>query len=280
MLALVGLIATQAGMGHAIRLSERLGRSPAWTAFLQYLVALVVACVWWGLAGRPTLHGREGLCGALVGACGVCGFFLFHHGMRQTGVAIMQAIGRLSVAVPVAASVLVWHETPSRLQVLGFVLVAVAVPLLAYSTALRNPHRSRWKLPLLLAQFLAMGAMGLAYKAVSQAGHGRVGPGFFVVCFGTAGLGSLVWAAASRERPHWQNAAVGAGMAIMNVLQKIFILVALEALPGVVVPVATAGTIVLSMAMAMMFWQERYTRRALLGLALALGAIVAIQLGG
>ena len=73
---------------------------------------------------------------------------------------------------------------------------------------------------------------------------------------------------------------MGMVLSVLNLATKCMLLLALAALQAVIVfPVSTAGVIVLSAAASMVFWKERYGARGILGLVLAVMAIVLINLG-
>ena len=281
MAELLGLILAQAGMAHLIRFNQRLGADPEVAGFVQYATAAALAAVWWAATPGYAIRWEEAACGVVVGSMGVTGYFLFNSGMQMAGVSIMQSIGRLSIAIPVAASIWIWREVPTALQSWGLLLVAVAVPLLARTSALRKPRQSAWKIAVLLAHFFAMGAMGLAYKAYLQAVPEGAGPGLYLVTFLCSGTVTAVPWIRRPRRVSRRDAVGGAALGLANFANKVFTVLALGALPGIVVfPVSTAGTIVLSTLLSMVLWDERYGPRAITGFLAALAAILAIQLGG
>ena len=73
----------------------------------------------------------------------------------------------------------------------------------------------------------------------------------------------------------------GVLLGLVNLATKVTLLRALAALPGpAVFPSVTAGTIVLTVLSAMVLWRERYARRALIGMGLAVLGLVLIHAGG
>jgi drug/metabolite transporter (DMT)-like permease len=281
MTALLGLIVSQAVLAHLIRFRRRVGASTEWAAFFMYVVSAALAGAWWAIdPGRP-LRWEDAVYGAVVGSSGIAGYFLFSFGMQMSGVAVMQSMGRLSIALPVAASIWVWGEHPGAWQAVGLLLVALAVPLLARVAPLASPLRSAWKIPVLVGHFAAMGIAGLAFKAYVQACAAAPGPPFFLAGFLCAAVVAAVACRRASRRASRRDVACGLALGVGNLAVKVCVGLALTALPGIVVfPVSTAGTIILSTVMAMVLWGERFGPRAVLGLVTALAAILAIQLGG
>jgi drug/metabolite transporter (DMT)-like permease len=277
---LVLLILFQTGTAHLIRFNQRVTADTEWVGLLQYVVAMALVAGWWALHPDRPLRWEEAVFGAAMGSMGVTGYFLFNFGIQLSGVAIMQSMGRLSIAVPVAASIWIWQEEPSALQVVGLVLVTMAVPLLVRTTALVSPRQSAWKIPVLLGHFVAMGVMGLVFKAFIQAVPDGAGPGFYLAAFGCAGMVAAVPCARNVRPIGKRDLAAGAVLGVVNLGTKVSMVLALGALPGIVVfPVSTAGTVILTAILSMILWNERYGPRAVLGLLSALAGIVTIQLG-
>jgi len=277
---LIALILSQAILAHLIRLNQRVGADPVAACLLQYVSATAIVAVWWGVSAGCALSRDEVVYGAVVGCMGISGYYLFNLGIQMSGVAIMQSVGRLSIAMPVAASIWLWGETPGVWQVVGLLLVALAVPLLARSNALKAPRRSPWKVPILVAHFAAMGTQGVAFKAFTLGQPEGTGPGFYLVMFASSAAVAIVPFVRRRRRFARRDVTGGLALGMVNLGCKVALTLSLAALPGIVVfPVSTAGTIVLSAFLSMGLWGERYGLRAIAGLLAALLAILAIQLG-
>jgi len=279
--ALMVYIILLTAYAHVMRHTQNLRKNIAWSGAIHYTAAALFCAGWWMIRSDARVGWEEAVYGMIAGAMSCCGYFFFNSGLRLAGVAITQSMGRLSIALPVVAAIGVWGEIPDALRSIGLALVLVSAPLLVRGNALRNVKRSKWKVPVLLIHFTTMGVMGVAFKAFRESVPGGTGPVFLTFFFGIAMLGSLPVAAAGTERPDKRDLMMGLILGALNLANKLALMLALVALPAIVVfPVSTAGIIILSTVASLILWKERYSRRAILGLVLAIIAIVLINLGG
>ena len=103
----------------------------------------------------------------------------------------------------------------------------------------------------------------------------------FLLCqYVVIGLGALGAAAWRRVRPRGRDALFGVSLGVVNIA---FYYASLRSLDGgrpgaVVFPTIAAGTILASAGGAALLWGERYPRTTLAGMALAIMAIILINL--
>lgn len=277
--ALIVYIVTVAAWAHVMRFGQSTRRNINWVGAINFATALALSGGWWIMRPDAHLGWQEPVYGMIAGATGCAGYFLFNSGLRLAGVAITQSMGRLSVAVPVAAAIVIWGEIPGAMRAIGLALALTSVPLLAQGDALRNAEKSARKVPILLMHFVAMGVMGVAFKAYRESVPEGAGPVFLTFTYGVAAVCSVGIAAARSGRPDKRDIVTGLVLGAINLGSKFALMVALVALPAIVVfPVSTTGILILSTAAAMILWQERYRARAILGLVLALLALILISL--
>jgi drug/metabolite transporter (DMT)-like permease len=211
---------------------------------------------------------------AIVGA-----YFLMVPSLRISGVGITQSVGRLAVVVPVGASILMWGERPDGLRWVGLVLALVSFPLLARSRAVQADEGLRWRAPLLAGFFAVNGIMGVCQKAYAHETPFGGRPGFLCFLFGIAAVVMMVAAARERRWPDCREAVHGLALGMANVGANFSVLSALAYLPGTVVfPTTSAAVIMLTSILAVFLWRERFDRKAMGGMALAIAAIVLINL--
>jgi drug/metabolite transporter (DMT)-like permease len=266
-----------AAFGHVMRFGQTRGMSMPWIGAVNYLFGAFCCWLWWLAEGRANLRWEACLFGGLTGACFVAAYFLMVPCLRSAGVGITQSVGRLSVVLPVAASVLLWREVPTLVQGGGLLLALVALPLLAqHNAAPGAPRGERWKLVLVLF-FLTQGVAGLAMKAYKERVPAGGEAAFLACLFTVAALGNLL-ALLDEDAPRARDIFAGAALGAVNVLANYTFMHALWLLPGAVVfPVTSVGSIVLSAGAAVILWGERYRGLTLLGLALAGIALVMLN---
>jgi drug/metabolite transporter (DMT)-like permease len=268
-----------AAFGHVMRYGQARGRSMPWVGAWNYCFAALGCWVIFG-AMQPAapLRGDAALLGSLTGVCFVAAYFLMEGCIRAAGVGITQTVNRLSVAIPVAASMLVWAETPSVAQRCGIALALAAFPFLAYGRALPVEPNHPGKIAWLALCFLVQGLAGLFMKAYS---HRAPDAEMQFLCFlFSAAAVVCVAVAMTTSRPRRPELAHGLALGATNVLSNLGLLYALAVRPGTVVfPTTSAAAILLSAAGAAVLWRERYRGVALIGLVLAAMALVLVNLG-
>ena len=79
-------------------------------------------------------------------------------------------------------------------------------------------------------------------------------------------------------RPGWRDYPPGLVLGALNVLINLFLLGALEQLPGAIVfPVSSAGGVLLVTVSSAFLWRERLGRAALSGVAVSIVALILIN---
>jgi multidrug transporter EmrE-like cation transporter len=272
-------IVLSAAFGHVMRHAQHRRRYMLWVGAWNYTVAAALSWLWWALTPGAPMTGPAAVWGTVAGTSFVLSYFIMDPCLRQSGVGLTQAVGRLSVIVPVVASILIWSETPGPVRALGLVVALVAFPFIAAGRALPHDARGRWTAPLLVVFFVTQGIGGLAFKAYAQQSNAGGEPAFCAFLFTAASLGSVL-AAGWKEPVKTTDAVHGAALGAVNIAGSFVLLRALAALPGTVVfPTTSAGAILLSAGAAMVLWGERFRGKALIGLGLAAAALVLINLG-
>ncbi|MBI3971799.1 MAG: hypothetical protein HY332_10970 [Chloroflexi bacterium] len=138
-------IAGNAAFGLLVKAARARRFDYATVGLTNYATAALVAGVALFLAqaprlGRPALDSATGLAalfGAINGLQYQTTYLLMYALLGITGIAVTTSFLRLSVAVPVLASIVIWDEWPAPLQALGLVLAGCALPLLGGATRRR-----------------------------------------------------------------------------------------------------------------------------------------------
>ncbi|MHB0858740.1 MAG: EamA family transporter [Anaerolineae bacterium] len=236
-----------------------------------------------------TRHGLQGgtfspsaptlLLGMLGGVAFVSTYYVLFPLMKQRGVSISTAVGRLSAVMPLAASVLLWGEQPTTTQALGASIALASLPLLSIGRTPDGERPTRRGIFLLVALFIGNGLCALAIPAYHQTGVQGESSLFLGVLFGTAALvAGAVWLR-QRRGTCWRDLAPGLMLGGCNALSNMALISALDSLPGFIVfPILSAFGLVLSAAFARLIWHERINRLETAGMTLAVVAVAFINL--
>ncbi|MFO7674762.1 MAG: hypothetical protein R6X12_00375 [bacterium] len=278
-------VAAAVGLGLILRRQEGRGRPLLPMIRVNYAVAAVVAFFGAYLAGQHHVSAPTALLGAGTGVVFVAGLVIWARAIRAAGLALSVVAMRTAVAVPVALSALVWRERPT-----GFELAGAGLALAALGLVLSDAGRVRgagagagrgraalWLAALFLVDGLVVSAALLFRKELPQEEHLP----FQAVIFAAAFLVTTALCYLRRERLDSEALAWGSLFGLANLGNYLFLVLALTVLPGMVVyPVIAAGEVGLLALAGALVWRERPGARSWAGIALAVAAMVLLQLGG
>ena len=281
MVALILNILLSAGFFHVIRTAQVRGANMMVVGAVNYVLASITCFAASYIVGNTQLSTETMIWGFIQGVAFIVTYYLICTTMNLSGMAIATAFVRLSVVLPVLASVFYWGEIPSHFQVIGIVVCLVSLPLIG--TRARNVGTSKklgWReLRLVGMLFGFIGMAGIASKGFVMSGVQDAPTTFMGVLYGVAALGALgtflfpVW------RTHSKGTFDGIKMGFMNVTSIFAYLVALDQVSGVIVfPVQAAGGILANTVFAALVWKERFIRKTLVGMGVAVVGLVLVNL--
>lgn len=267
--------------GALLKVAGLRGEAPTPVAAVNYLLAAAIC----GLLATGDRAGFRSppvlVVGGLAGLGFVIGFFVYYRVIERAGLSVAQPITGMSVLIPTLASILIWQERPTVLQVSAMVGVCLALLLLSSSgSGSRSANGgSGAAMPLLLALFVIQGVVMTAPKALEELGQGAHRWPYLTVLFAAAGTGALLRWRHTGERLSRAGAGIGIALGSVNVAATALMLAAIAALPGIVVfPLSSVGPMVLGTGLGIAVWGERPARRAMAGALLAVPAVFMLSL--
>jgi drug/metabolite transporter (DMT)-like permease len=291
----------------AFLLLVRVGRGRAFdyplVGLANYATAAVLAALAVAWQGPFAPDARAIALGAVNGAQYQVTYLLMYLLYGLVGVAVTSSLLRLSVVVPVLASIALWGEWPTPVQGGGLLLAMAALPLLSAPARPAAPLAGRGHgLVLAGATVLISGTGLLAAKGFAELGQPEQRPIYVLAVYAVATLlAVLAWpwrghlqggrpasdAASGRGgKPAGvagrasRSLALGALVGVVNIGQIWVLLPALAEVPGVIAfPLAAAGGLALATLGAHLLWRERVGRRAGAGIGLAMVAAALANAG-
>ena len=257
---------------------------------INYAIAAVIAVVWAAWSGIPGFSLPVVVLGAINGLQYQVSLVVLFWVVKLVGIGITFGIVRLSIALPTLASIFLWGEQPTALQVVGMLLAFAALPLLgadAHQAARDRPGRSLRTWGVLVAVLFLSGAGFTAAKAFSVWSTPDYQPLYNASVFVAATLcAAVIWPLRTRIRlPDWggvslrRNIGLGVVMGATNLFQIAMLLRALEVLPGTIVfPLTATVGLATTLLGGMVLFGERFGRITAIGIVLALFAIVFINI--
>lgn len=289
MLYLLLKVASAVGMGLVLKHADArsLDRIPLIRA--NYAVAAVIGFFASVALGQTRLSHQAALLGAATGVLFVAGLLIWARAIQAAGLALSVVAMRTAVVVPLLAAASIWRERPSPLELVGSVVALLALALVLSEAArpkggdmttpdsrYTTPSSLLWLVLLFLADGLVMTAALIFRKELPLSETMPFQTTIFVAAFAVTTL--LYYLRKPRLSP--ETLKWGALLGTANFGNYLFLVLALTALPGLVVyPVIAAGEVGLLAVAGVVLWKERIGVRSWLGIALAVLALFLIQLG-
>ena len=316
MLYLLFKVASAVGMGLVLKRADTRSLDRLSLIRINYAAAAVIGFFASVALNQPHISNSAALLAAITGLLFVAGLLVWSRAIQAAGLALSVVAMRTAVVIPLVAAVFIWHEQPSMLEITGSVLALLALALILYDVARREPdpalipHRSfagssalLWLSLLFLADGLVMTAALIfrkelpltetmpfqtvifvsAFFVTTLLYYLRSARGGDMTALPDRGRGGQLPAASDRVPALGTTPAAlkwGALLGTANFGNYLFLVLALSVLPGLVVyPVIAAGEVGLMAVAGVVLWKEKVGVRSWLGIALAVLALVLIQLG-
>lgn len=287
-----GLLYLLASVACSVTVAVLLKLARRWQVDVRQAIAmnyLVAALLCWAVL-RPDAAGlltprTPWLVLAALGVLLPSVFLAMAAAVRHAGIVRSDAAQRLSLFIPLLAAFLLFGEPPSARKLVATLLAAGALtcllrragPVQGPANAAADPDHGRaaWLWP--LAVWLGYGVIDILFKQVARAGTAFAGG--LLLAFVIAGLLMLAYLLLRRVRCQARHLAAGVVLGLANfgnILTYIRAHQSLPEHPALVFASMNMGVITLGTPVGALAFREPLSRLNLLGIALALGAIVLI----
>ena len=275
MLPLILNVVLAVVFGHIMKLASHRHASLLWVSALNYLTAgagAVLAAVVVRPEGAIAFTIATGAWG---GVCYLLSLLLYFAAIERLGMGLATSANRLAIAVPVAAALLVWHESVQIEQACGLALVCISLPLLANVEPRRRGSGGITRISVLIPMFAITGIGQLSNRVFSGGAPAANAYLFLAALFGAAGISAFI---ALLRRPcpvRIDDAVLGVVLGIVNFAVNVFLLTALRELPSpIVFSVSSGGSVLLAVLTGSVVWGERLSGSAKIGAVVATAAVV------
>lgn len=242
-----------------LKYNETRGGHPLLLLVGNYLVAAIVGFIFILTSANPSFSIETFVFGVLLASLFVGSFFAFARAVGAAGTALATVSSRLSVIVSLLLSIIIYGEDPNNLQLAGIFLALLTIYLF-YKSLRRDSKNSLMLLDYfyLLAVLLGIGINDFALKVFQHWRPVTEKPFFIFTIF----LFSFLFSAMIflLRKIKWDKEVFLAGgiLGIPNVFSTFFLLLALAALPAIIVyPLVNIGIILLTTIGASIIWKEK-----------------------
>lgn len=247
----------------------------------NYMVASLVSLCFVLLEPKGWLNEIESsqmflliLIGIVVGLLFYGAFYFYQKSVRDNGVSISIAVGKMGIVIPMFLSLVLWKEIPSPIQWLGIVLSLGAILLINVNK--NSIKGSRIRISLIL--FFLIGGMGdFGNKFFEMTVGVDYSSLFLLVVFISAFVASM-FETLKKASVDKLSVVYGMAVGIPNMLTAYFLIRALALMKAAVVfPLYSGGAIVISMIYSLIVLKEKLLKKEILAIGIILIALIMVQ---
>lgn len=245
----------------------------------NYISATLLAGGIWLLRGAVWPSWSTLLLGVAGGFFYAISLVLWMQAIRRAGIAMSTAALRMSVALPVALSMVLFGEVPSLNQGLGIVFTLLAIVLITLSGRATGDGVTESAAVLLLLVFLTGGGAYATLKLFTELCPAPEKEALLTLIFLSALIMSWVTVAFGKHRFRRADIANGLAIGTCNVTSNGMVLLALQTVPGVLAfPFVNTSVLLSTAFLGTVVWRERPGGFGYLSIAASIIAIVLLTI--
>ncbi len=255
---------------------------------VNYLTAAAIMVVWALIQGGQTGDPGAMKLGGIMGVVYFVAFFFVIWCVRVVGASSTSVVSVLSMLIPIIFAAIVWGAQPTVLQAVGIAVAFFSLILIGLKPQgqlesasdepkkATHPRLGTW---ILGGFFLLCGISRVCQEALNYVSEVSQKPTFLVAAFMATAIPSLLLLVWRKKAVVPVEVGAGVLMGLSNGLQLWLTLKALDEMKGFVFfPVSSAGTIIFTMFVAVLFLGEKIGPRALVGIGAAVIALVLMNM--
>ena len=254
-----------------MRFAEKKSQYPLGLLASNYLVCSVMAMIY-----CDQFHFSLGLgaFGTFNGLMYLIAFVLIQWNIKHNGMIMTSTFNKLGVTVPVIASMILFHESPTITQCLGMVLAGLSILLLNG----KSEQKTIRLVPLVV--LLGMGGFtDFTSKIFEMAFDVMYKDVFLFLTFFSAMVFCVVYVLMKKQKITFTELFYGALIGLPNYYSARFLLHALTQIDAIVVyPTCSVGTILMVSVFGFLFFGEKLTKRQIGVMGLIMTALILLNL--
>lgn len=244
----------------------------------NYIMCFTVAGLYTGFENLFPKTAGIGLTaglGIFNGILYLLGFILLQINVKKNGVVLSATFMKLGLLVPMAVSILFFHEVPKTFQIIGFLIAVGAIILTNFE---KEQTTMEFKTGLILV-LLAGGGGDAMSKVFEEIGNPALSEQFLLYTFVVAFILCVGLVILRKERPGKIDISFGLLIGIPNYFSARFLLKSLENVPAVIAyPTYSVATIVVVTLAGVFFFKERLGKKQWTAIGLILISLVLLNI--
>jgi len=214
------------------------------------------------------------LIGIVAGGCYYAAFYFYQKAVRENGVALAIAIGKMGIIIPMLLSLILWKNIPSSIQFLGILLSLTAIAIININLKEIKGHKIRKS----LLYFFVIGGLGDFFNKLFEVVVGSFAADLFLLVVFTSALLFSLKNTLKVKRLNKKSILFGMAVGIPNMLTALFFIKSLASINATVAfPLYSGGAIMLSMLWSLLFFREKLKSKEIIGIVMILVSLILVN---
>jgi len=280
MFSLVLSILCSAAVSIVMRAAQKHTRNNISMLVFNYVMCTAFACFFTVLDTGSLIPAGSGApfavgLGLINGCLFLAAFILLQYNISNNGVVLASTFMKLGVLVPTLAAVIFFGETPTGMQIAGFVLALAAI-ILINGRKEDNAASAKIMLIILLAAGGCADAMAKVYEVFGTEG---LKSHFLLLTFLTALVLCVITARIKGQTVSRKDVLFGLILGVPNYLSSRLLLISLGSVPAVIAyPTFSVVTIIIVSLVSLVFFRENLSRRQWTAIGIILLALALLNI--
>ncbi len=271
----------------AVSIIMRMGETRVKNSFAMFMANYFVCsaiALGFVLAGdRPA--SMEGfpfalMLGAASGVMYLTSFVFLKYNITRNGVMLASVFMKLGVIIPLLIAIIFFKESPSVMQLIGFVIAAAAIIIIYLEKDGEKKKRAGLSsAALLVLLFIVGGFTNSLANIYEKLGNAQFKNHYMFFTFFSAFLLSTAITLIKKQRVGRHDILYGAAIGVPNYFATRLLILSLSSVPAVIVyPVYNVGAIVLIGLAGMFIFRESVKGRRLIGYLMIVASLVLLNI--
>ena len=263
--------------GQLFKWSQRQGCHALLVVTLNYLVVALLIALYLLWQGGGEFSPAVWQVGVATGCSFIVAMWLMTWALTVSDVATILTAFRLSIVVPIVASVILWQEEVTTIQLVG-ITMALAALLLMSGGARASAKGALFRHGgLALAVCTMQGVSHTSARWVHHAGLDDRHLEVLLLTAATAGAVGALTLLILRRPPDWASLRMGIGIGVFNVGALVVFLASLARFQSAqFFPVAGCAVVIMDNIFAHIIWRERLSLLTGIGAVIGAGSMLLV----
>ncbi|MCQ2492107.1 MAG: DMT family transporter [Lachnospiraceae bacterium] len=244
----------------------------------NYIVCALLSLIFMG--GKNLFVADSGmvtvlLLGVISGILYLASFVLLQLNIRKNGVVLSATFMKLGVLIPTIMAIVIFHERPKILQILGILLAIAAIIMIHFEK--EDAGKANYKI-LLIMLMVGSGFTDAMANIYDKLGSSGLKNHYLFFTFVMAAVCAFVlWIKEKQSLSIW-DVICGICIGIPNYFSSRFLLGALHSIAAVIVyPVYSVVTIVVISLLSFLLFKERLSKKKMVAIGMIFGSLILLN---